>query len=120
MEVSKVLENIDNKMYMKDGDWLEEVIASNQDVTIIDFRGEKKVKEEAIKGTIQVDIRDLPKRKDELFKSKDELIVCVCNGSIQSAMAVVYLRSEDYTNCWNLSGGFSSWKRNNREIVSQN
>ena len=117
MKPKVFLRELDNKMAMVSADWLEEEIASNRDVVIIDLRGANKVNEQRITGSIQCNIQELPDKLPSLVSSKKNCIVMVCNGSIQSAMAVMYLRCEGYANSYNLSGGFSSWLRNGRKIV---
>ena len=52
----------------------------------------------------------------EGLASRVREVVCVCSGSVQSAMAVVYLRTIGFERAYNLSGGMSSWERQGRPL----
>lgn len=116
MTTADVLKTLDNTMAMKTGDWLEEQLNLNSSLIILDLRGRGLWDKGHISGSVQITINDLPERASSLIPSKDSLVICICNGSVQSAMATVYLRSEDYANTFNLSGGYSAWIRNNRAV----
>ena len=103
-------------MAMKPAEFVLELLDSDDEFVIIDLRGKDAVELSHIPTSIQCDIRDLPKRASEIIPNKDTTTIVVCNGSIQSGMAVMYLRCEGYENSYNLSGGFSSWQRNNRIV----
>ncbi|MBN2659612.1 MAG: rhodanese-like domain-containing protein [Spirochaetales bacterium] len=104
-----VLRNLDNKMAMISRDVLQEWQKSGKKMEILDFRSAETWKGSHIQGSMPVSIQELPDRYEDLLPHKESTIICVCNGAIQSAMAVVFLRSEGYENCYNLSGGFSGW-----------
>lgn len=114
----EVLATLDNSMAMKNGDWLEEQLGQNENLVLLDLRSRVKWAESRIPGSQQVTIQDLPAKRETIISNPESMVICICNGSIQSAMAVVYLRSEGYKNSYNLSGGFSGWLRNDRPLES--
>ncbi len=118
MTPADVLKTLGNTMAMKPGDWLEEQLSKGEKPVLIDLRGKELWEKGHIQGSIQVAINDLVEKAHLLIPSKDSTIICICNGSVQSAMATVYLRTEDYLNTYNLSGGYSAWIRNERPIES--
>jgi rhodanese-related sulfurtransferase len=116
MTAADVLKTLDNTMAMKSGDWLEEKLKIGEKPILIDLRGKNAWEKGHITGSIQVNINNLPAKTSELIPSMDSVIICICNGSVQSAMAAMYLRTEDYKNTYNLSGGYSAWVRNERAV----
>lgn len=120
MNSAQFLETIDSKMGMIDANSVENMILPNirENTVLIDLRSEKKWREGHIPHSIQIDIRDIPSKVKEIIPSTDTTIICICNGSIQSAMVMMHLKIEGYNNSYNLSGGFSSWERNSRPTVS--
>lgn len=116
MELAEVLRTIDATMFMRGADWLQEALASSRDLVVLDLRAEAAFARGHLAGSVRVGISELPDRLDLVGPSPRE-VVCVCNGSVQSAMAVVFLRTQGYT-AFNLSGGVSSWERQGRPLVS--
>ncbi len=115
ISVADVLRGVDASVFMRDAAWLEEAIASGRAPLIIDLRAESAYRAGHIPGSVTVSLRELPDRFDTRTPREREL-VCVCGGSVQSAMAVVYLRTLGYPNVYNLSGGISAWERTGRPI----
>jgi len=116
MTTADVLKTLDNTMAMKSGEWLEEQLDLGESPVIFDLRGRELWDKGHISGSVQISINNLPENASRLIPSKDSIVICICNGSVQSAMATVYLRSEDYRNTYNLSGGYSAWIRNERAV----
>ena len=117
MTPDDVLKTLDSTMAMKTGTWLEECIRLEKDLVILDLRGEDAWVSGHIAGSVPIRINDLPEKATRLIPGKDTLVVSVCNGSVQSAMATMYLRTLDYKNSFNLSGGFSAWVRDGRPVT---
>jgi len=115
MTAADFLTTLDNSMAMKSGEWLEEQMLKSQPV-ILDLRGSAAWDKSHLKGSLPLSLNDLPDEAEQLIPSKESVVICLCNGSVQSAMAVMYLRTEGYTDSYNLSGGFSSWQRNERPL----
>jgi rhodanese-related sulfurtransferase len=110
ISVADVLRGVDASVFMRDAAWLQDAIASGRAPLVIDLRAENAYRAGHIPGSLAVSLRQLPDRFDTRTPRERE-VVCVCGGSIQSAMAVVYLRTLGYTNVFNLSGGISAWER---------
>jgi rhodanese-related sulfurtransferase len=115
ISVADVLRGVDGSVFMRDAAWLDDAIASGRAPLIIDLRAESAFLAGHIPGSIAVSLRQLPDQFDTRTPRERE-IVCVCGGSIQSAMAVVYLRTLGYPNVFNLSGGISAWERTGRPL----
>ena len=104
-----VLRGMEPGMGMLNRDKLREMLDANEVLDIIDLRGRNAWEQSRIPGSVQLAIQELPDRYEELLTGKERTVICVCNGSVQSAMALVFLRSIGYGKCFNLSGGFSGW-----------
>ena len=111
------LETLGNDMGMRSADWLDEQWKAGEPVVLLDLRSPSLFDEGHIEGALQVSINSLPGALEKLVPGRDSTVVIHCNGSIQSAMAVMYLRTEGYENSYNLSGGYSSWIKNKRPVV---
>ena len=116
MTPTQFLETIEKTMAMKPADFVEELLKGDEPFTIIDLRSADKVELSHIPTSLQCDLTELPAKAGELIPTKETTVIMVCNGSIQSAMAVMYLRCEGYANSYNMGGGFSSWEKNGRII----
>ena len=116
MRADEFLITLDNTMAMKTADWVENEIKENDNLVLIDFRGKLAWEKGHLKNSVVVSINDLPSKISELVPDKTSTVISICNGSIQSAMGTMFLRILDYKNSYNLSGGYSSWVRNNKEI----
>ncbi len=114
----EVLQTLESTMAMKSGEWLEEQLLNKKEMVIIDLRPRDMWEKSHISGSKQILIQELPVKVATVIPDSDSTVVCLCNGSIQSAMAVFYLRTEGYKNSFNLSGGFSAWMRNSRSVTS--
>ena len=112
------IETLSSDMGMRTADWLVEQQEAGVEVILLDLRSPTQFAEGHIEGTRQISINDLPGKLEILIPRRETVTVLHCSGSIQSAMAVMYLRTEGYRNSFNLSGGYSSWVRNNRPVVT--
>ncbi len=117
MSPGDVLRGVDATMFMRSADWLQEAMAAGQAPAIIDLRGEDAYRRAHIPGSMHIPLPDLPDRIESAVP-RSRPVVCACNGSIQSAMAVVFLRTLGYKSAFNLSGGLSAWERQGRPLVT--
>jgi len=117
MSPREFLETLGNDMAMRNTDWLAEQLELEVPLVLLDLRPSSQFKEGHIEGALQLSINNLPAEAGNLIPEKDSVVVLHCNGSIQSAMAVMYLRTEGYKNSYNLSGGYFSWVKNKRPVV---
>jgi rhodanese-related sulfurtransferase len=110
-----VLRQVDSTLFMKTSDWLAQAIEAGRDLLVLDLRAVAAYRKGHIRGSVQVSLHELPDRIEALAARKRE-VVCVCNGSVQSAMAVVFLRTAGFESAFNLSGGMSAWERQGRPL----
>jgi len=111
-EGARFIAELGPKFAMRSKLWLQNRIATGSALVIIDLRSESAFNSGSIEGSKNVLLKDLPEKYSQLLMDKSQEIVCVCNGSIQSAYAVMFLRMKGYGNCYNLSGGYSGWIKN--------
>lgn len=78
----------------------------NEGAILIDIRSSDAFKEGHIKGAINIPIKLLPFKMNELDKSKTVLVVCYVGGS--SVMACKYLQKAGFA-VKNVHGGMQSW-----------
>ena len=112
----KFLKGIDDSFRMKSPDWLADLILSETPITILDVRKSDGFDKGHIKGSVNIPLRELPLSYNRLERQWP--IICVCNGSVQSAYAVMYLSMKGFKEVYNLSGGFSRWQKERGELVN--
>ena len=107
--ISTFLTSMDNSFAMKSAQWLsDEFKNANEDrITVVDVRTKDAFDNGHIPHSIHIPLAALPSRYDEL--SRERTIVCVCNGSVQSAYAIAFLYTRGFNQVYNLSGGISRW-----------
>jgi uncharacterized metal-binding protein/rhodanese-related sulfurtransferase len=115
MRAADVLRSADATMFMRTTDWLQAAIDAGRPPVIIDLRSESAYEQGHIPGSMNTSLAALPDRIDGNIP-RDREVICVCNGSVQSAMAVIFLRTIGYQNALNLSGGYSAWERQGRPV----
>ena len=71
----------------------------------------------AIEGVVNISVRELAARLQELPPDKETPIVCVCQSGSRSLEATHYLQRQGYTNVRNLAGGTSSWIKSGFRVV---
>jgi rhodanese-related sulfurtransferase len=115
ISVADVLRNVDTNLFMCTGDWLQAQLATDAPPSIVDLRDENSFRKGHIAGSLHIPLRSLPDKAEAALRA-DSTVVCVCNGSVQSAMAVVFLRTVGYKKAFNLSGGLSAWERQGKPL----
>jgi molybdopterin/thiamine biosynthesis adenylyltransferase/rhodanese-related sulfurtransferase len=80
--------------------------ASDPPIQLLDVR-EPHEREIANIGGLQIPLGELPERLGELDRDRDTVIYC--RTGVRSALAVRVLRTEGFTNVWNLRGGIYAW-----------
>ena len=109
--------DLDESFGMKSPSWLlEQLEQMPERMTVIDLRSAAAFERSHVPGSRHMLLKELPGRVDELDRNKH--IVCVCNGSVQSAYAIMFLYSRGFRNVHNLSGGFSRWEREELAVES--
>ena len=117
--IGSVLQDLDKSMGMMSRERLLDLLESDSDVSIIDLRSADAWAISHIPHSRQMNIQDLPSQCSSVWPNRQSTIVCVCNGSVQSAMAMVFLRSKGYQKAYNLSGGFSGWLHASLPVETQ-
>ena len=70
-----------------------------------------------IKGAVNVPVRDVAKRVNELPKDLDHPLVVLCESGIRSAHAAIYLRAYGFNNVKNLEFGMREWRNQGYPVV---
>jgi sulfur-carrier protein adenylyltransferase/sulfurtransferase len=78
----------------------------------VDVREPDEWQEGHLPGAVHVPRGNLEGRIESLVPDKDREIVVYCASGNRSAFAAKSLAELEYTNVWNLAGGFVDWKRN--------
>lgn len=108
------IDALDENYNMRTPQWIMDE-REKSTLQIVDLRSESAFNGGHIPGSINILLKDLPVRYKELLPVKDEVIVCLCNGSVQSAYAIMFLYGEGYRKVYNLSGGFARWVKDGGE-----
>jgi len=108
------IDSLDDSFNMCTPQW---IMNEKEKVNIVDLRSEKAFNMEHISGSVNVSLKELPKKYMDILPDKNEIVVCLCNGSVQSAYAIMFLYGEGYRKVFNLSGGFSRWVKDGGEVA---
>jgi rhodanese-related sulfurtransferase len=113
----KFLYTLDDKFRMISRDDLEKKLSDQAGalLLIIDFRSAAAFNKSRITNSINIELKNLPKKISELDTNAE--IIAVCNGSIQSAYAIYYLYMNGFKRVFNLAGGFSGCVSNNFPLI---
>jgi sulfur-carrier protein adenylyltransferase/sulfurtransferase len=87
-------------------------LESGEAPLFLDVREPDEWQEGHLPGAVHVPRGNLEGRIESLVADKDREIVVYCASGNRSAFAAKSLIDLDYTNVWNLAGGFVDWKRN--------
>lgn len=85
------------------------------DVQIVDIRGEGEYKAGHIEGADHVFVGTLPQNLDKI--SKDKPVAIHCQAGDRSAIAYSLLRQKGFDNIKNYSGGMKEWKEKGNPTV---
>lgn len=96
-----------------DADTMENYIG-NEEIQILDVRGETEFKEGHIEGAKHIFFGYLPKRYNELDPTKK--IVLHCQAGDRATIAQSFLESKGFE-VENYSGGIADWKLNQKSLV---
>ncbi len=87
---------------------LRERLEAGETITIVDVREPFETQSGVIPGAIEILLRELSTRWEEL-KSADE-IVCYCAAGARSYNAAMMLRKNGLINATSLEGGITAWR----------
>ncbi|PKL41400.1 MAG: sulfurtransferase [Spirochaetae bacterium HGW-Spirochaetae-1] len=109
--ISRFLAVMDGSFRMKPPQWVLEQSREGQSPVIVDVRDRAAFEKSRISGSINIPLKELPDLYEKLIPDRQAIIVCVCNGSVQSAYAIMFLYSRGYDEVYNLSGGMGRWQK---------
>lgn len=104
------IDSLDSSFNMRSPAWLKERIDEKSGIVILDLRPPALFDAERIEGSINIQLKDLPSKYTILEQYRNRDVICLCNGSVQSAYAIGYLYTRGFKKVHNLSGGFSRYK----------
>ena len=89
------------------------------DIILLDVRSKKEVKVGYIKGMKNIDFyeTDFETKIDLLDKSKTYYVYCAAGG--RSFKAAKMLHKKGVKNVYNLNGGITAWRNENKAIVTK-
>ncbi len=88
---------------------LNEYIAKNPNIVLIDVRESWEYSVVSIKDSIHIPISEIQNRMHD-FK-EEQTIVFICHHGIRSRMVGNYFQQNDFENIINLRGGIDSWAK---------
>lgn len=86
---------------------LKEKMDKKEDFVLLDVRDHFEYEICRINGAIEIPLRELAARADELDKSKE--IIAYCHTGARSMEALIYLKSAGFKKVKSLKGGISMW-----------
>lgn len=89
---------------------LKRKLDAGEEVFVLDVREPGEYALDHIKGAMNIPVRELPRRINELPKGKDAEIVTHCESGFRSAHASIFLKAYGYTNVKNLEHGIHEWR----------
>lgn len=87
----------------------KELLDSGADHVLLDVREPDELAIAAIHPCLEVPMRTIPQRMEEL--PKDKPIVVVCHTGTRSMQVCQFLDQSGYDNVVNLMGGINAWSR---------
>jgi rhodanese-related sulfurtransferase len=76
---------------------------------LLDVREPWEVATAHIAGCVEIPMRDIPARSEEL--DDEAQIVCICHHGARSANVAMFLEGRGFKNVFNLQGGIDAWSR---------
>jgi rhodanese-related sulfurtransferase len=81
----------------------------DDNLVVLDVREPGEISTASLPGTLNIPMREIPARVDELPKDKD--IVVMCHHGMRSMQVAGFLVQRGFKNIYNLSGGIDAWSR---------
>lgn len=108
-----VLENQYKVAYVSQIEQLRE-----QGALFLDVRTPIEFSTGHIEGALNIEVDELRNRLDEIKVAKDTPIVVNCQVGLRAYVAIMLLKGKGFTNLYNLSGGYSTYKAFKYELNS--
>jgi len=90
-------------------DQLKKAITTGERMLILDVREPDEFSSGHIAGAVNVPVRELPNRANELPQEKSLKIVAYCASGVRSAYATMFLRVYGYEDVRTLAHGIREW-----------
>ncbi len=87
----------------------EKISSKTANVFYLDVRTPMEFKSNKIKGFKNIPVDQIPNRLKEIPRDKE--VVVICQSGSRSSSAIRYLKSQNYENVTNVSGGMGAWAR---------
>lgn len=103
-------QNADGSFVDVSNEQAKELMATSDDLQIIDVRTDGEVAQGIIEGAVQIDISKPSFESDleKLDKSKPVLVYCAAGGRSKQAQNI--MKEKGFQNVANLKDGYSGWK----------
>ncbi len=101
--------------YLVSNDELEAKLAANESILIVDVREEAEYGFRHIPNAVNIPLRDLEARMNELDKSKE--IFVVCRTGSRSDLAAQKLSESGFTSVKNVVPGMSEWSGETKSLA---
>lgn len=89
-----------------------------QGATFLDVRTPIEFSAGHIEGALNIEVDELRNRLSEIKVAKDSKLVVNCAVGLRAHVAIMMLRGYGYTNLYNLSGGYTTYKSFTYELNS--
>jgi rhodanese-related sulfurtransferase len=76
-------------------------------VTLLDVREPDEIATARLAGALEIPMREVPSRLDEL--DRDRPLVVMCHSGGRSRRVAEFLAASGFTNVFNLRGGIDAW-----------
>jgi len=88
---------------------LKKALDAGQKVFLLDVREPAEYQAGHIEGAVNISVKELPRRVDELPRDRDVKMVAYCASGIRSAYATMFLRVYGYKDVRTLEHGIREW-----------
>jgi rhodanese-related sulfurtransferase len=81
--------------------------AQRDDVVLLDVREPAEIAVASVASAVQIPMREVPARLDEL--ARDKPVIVMCHSGRRSYRVAEYLLGSGFTQVFNLRGGIDAW-----------
>lgn len=89
---------------------------NRENALVVDVRDPEEFRQGHIAGSVNIPLRELVDRSEEL-KGKERPVVLVCKNGTQTGAAGKQLRARGVEDLWRISGGLTAWRGDNLPVV---
>jgi rhodanese-related sulfurtransferase len=79
------------------------------ELVILDVREPGEISTASLPGTLNIPMREIPGRVDDVPKDKD--VVVMCHHGMRSMQVAGFLEQRGFNKLYNLSGGIDAWSK---------